>query len=272
MIEHKVYLPHANLQEYIAKYGIIEVKAGMEESYFSPPLAFSGFIIQIINSEKIVIAKINERDFFISNYIVTGQVTQPVYGKLVGHVKSLMVFFNPLGMYQLFGNDMSLLTNHSLNLEDFLGKVCAKNLIKDLKSINDNEHQVKVLNDFFLQSSPIKKDLTCIKSALNYIHNKNGATSISEILDYCSCQRKTLERQFKKMIGISPKVYSHIYQFKCLFIFLRENPSITWSQLSQKFGYFDQSHMSRYVKEYLNVSPNNIVKLDMDLISYLLSR
>jgi AraC-like DNA-binding protein len=53
---------------------------------------------------------------------------------------------------------------------------------------------------------------------------------------------------------------------------IRNHPGITWAQLANEAGYYDQSHMSRYVKEYLKVSPNTIVQLDMKLINYLLSR
>lgn len=272
MSEPKTYLSHPKLTEFIASYGVWEIHENVEEPFFSPPLGYSGFIINIINSLNVVITQIEDRDFFSSNYVATGQVTKPIHGKLVGHTKSLMVFFNPLGMFQLFGNDMSILTNQSMDLNDFLGEKQAQELIKKLKSNLDDDQQIMVLNNFFLSLNPFQKDITKLKKALQFIHQKNGDVSIHEILNHSNCHRKTLERQFKRMIGLSPKVYSQIYQFKCLFNLLRANPQITWTQLAEKAGYFDQSHMSRYVKEYLNVSPNSIIKLNLEFITYLLNR
>jgi len=129
-----------------------------------------------------------------------------------------------------------------------------------------------VLNNFFLGLKTIGGKIDDIKKVLDYIHSKKGGVSIKEIEQNCHCHRKTLERHFKKMIGLSPKVYTQIYQFKCLKNLLQAKPDITWSQLADQAGYFDQSHMSRYVKEYLKVSPSRIVELDMDYINYLLRR
>ncbi len=159
-----------------------------------------------------------------------------------------------------------------MTLIDFLGKEKADKLLDELRADQNNEQQIKVLNDFFLGLNTKGKEIDNIKRVLEYIHNNKGGVSIKEIEQNCHCQRKTLERHFKKMIGLSPKVYTQIYQFKCLINLLQAQPEITWSQLADKAGYFDQSHMSRYVKEYLKVSPNSIVELDMDFINYLLRR
>ena len=272
MTQPTTYLPHPELQEYIAGYGILEIPEGVIEPYFSPPLGLSGFIIQSLNTQKKVIAKIEGEDFFTESAVVTGQVTYPVYGELIGQVKTIMVFFQPLGMHQLFGTEMSSLKNKSMILSDFLGKEKADKLLVKLRAVQDSENQIGALNDFFLGLNTIGKEIDNIKRVMDYIHINKGGVTIMEIEENCHCQRKTLERHFKKMIGLSPKVYTQIYQFKCLINLLHAQPGITWSQLADQAGYYDQSHMSRYVKEYLKVSPNRIVELDMDFINYLLKR
>lgn len=272
MTRPATYLPAAALQGYIASYGIQEMDEGVTETYFSPPLGLSGFILQTISTQNSIIAKIEGEDFFTEGAVVTGQVTYPVYGQLIGKVKSILVFFRPLGMYQLFGTDMASLTNKSMTLPDFLGKENANNLMLKLKANQDNEHQIEVLNDFFLSLNPIEKEVDNLKNVLEYIHHRNGGVTIKEIEEHCHYPRKTLERHFKEKVGLTPKVYTQIYQFKCLINLLQAQPNITWTQLANQAGYYDQSHMSRYVKEYLKVSPNSILKLDMELINYLLRR
>ncbi|MCK0146237.1 AraC family transcriptional regulator [Arenibacter sp. F26102] len=272
MTQPTTYLPHPQLQEYIASYGILEIPEGVHGPYFSPPLGLSGFIIQAINTQNKVVSKLEGEDFFTDNAVATGQVTYPVYGQLSGQVKTIMVFFQPLGMHQLFGTDMSSLKNKSMTLNDFLGKEKADKLLGTLRADQNNKRQIDVLNDFFIGLNTKGKEIDNIPKVLEFIHNNKGGVSIKEIEQNCHCHRKTLERHFKKMIGLSPKVYTQIYQFKCLINLLQAQPEVTWSQLADKAGYFDQSHMSRYVKEYLKVSPNSIVELDMDFINYLLRR
>lgn len=272
MLSPVTYRPPAELQEFIASYGVLEIPQGKTEPYFSPPLALSGFIINLAGDRGKVTSRIAGKDFFAENAIATGQVTAPVYGEMKGEVKSLLIFFKPSGMHRLFKNDLSELTNSSKTLSQLLGKEEADNLWEDLTRNSDNEKQIEVLNKFFRKRIPAEEDPDDFEAVLNYIHEKKGCASISDLEQKVPFTRKTLERHFQKKVGLSPKVYSQIYQFKCLINFLQHHPGITWTQLANHSGYFDQSHMSRYVREYLQVSPNSMVKLDMKLINYLLNR
>lgn len=137
---------------------------------------------------------------------------------------------------------------------------------------SDNEKQIEVLNIFFTKRIPTEEKENRLEKVLDYIHAMNGGISLADIEQNSPYSRKILERYFKKTIGLSHKVYIQIYRFKCLVNFLQANPGITWVQLANQTGYYDQSHMSRYVREYMHVSPNSIVKLDMELIHYLMNR
>jgi AraC-like DNA-binding protein len=126
----------------------------------------------------------------------------------------------------------------------------------------EDEHQVRVLNDFFSDQCPIQNDvLDRFRKMLDYIHDKKGDVSIRDLEKIGLYNRRTLERHFNKIVGISPKVYCQIYRFKCLVNLIQTQPGITWAQLAPQAGYYDQAYLSRYVKDYLKVSPNSIVKL-----------
>ncbi len=140
----------------------------------------------------------------------------------------------------------------------------------NLERSQDNADQIAVLDSFFLSFMPHIQISPDLEGVLELVHERNGGLTVKEMEQNCHFHRKTLERHFRKQIGLSPKVYTQIYQFKWLMNLLQENPNITWSEVCDRAGYYDQSHMSRYIKEFLNVSPNNIVKLDIELINYLL--
>lgn len=272
MLRPTTYLPAIELRDYIASYGVIEIPAGEAEPYFSPPLALSGFIINVGDEGGKVVCKIGDRDFFTNNAVATGQVTIPVYGEMVGEVKSFLVFFRPTGMHRLFGNDLSELTNRSKALSELIGEEEADLLWQNLSSQAETEKQIEILEAFFSKRIPKEDERDTFEKVLEYIHDKKGNISIGEIEKATPYTRKTLERHFQKKVGLSPKVYAQVYQFKCLINFLETHPGITWTQLANQSGYFDHSHMSRYLKEYLQVSPNSMVKLDMEFINYLLNR
>ncbi len=272
MKEPATYFPDARLQRFIACYGVLEVPAGISEPYFSPPLGLSGIIIQTIFDHEPMLAHIDDRIFFKERAVVTGQVTKPVYGTLQGRMKAFLIFFTPLGMYELFGNDMAELTNKSIPLKQFLGEPTCATLIQKLTADQSTDHQIKILDQFFINTNPAGKNFEKLRKVLNFIHERQGGVTVHDLEVNGCYHRKTLERHFRKMVGLSPKVYAQIYRFKSLIQLIQSQPDITWTQLADQAGYYDQSHMSRYVKEYLQVSPNSMVQLDMDFVNYLLSR
>lgn len=272
MHKPKTYLPPPELRKFIVEYGVIHTRAGQREPFFSPPIGLSGFIIQTINVAGEINVKIGKQIFIAERHVATGQVTEPVYGDFVDEVKSLLVFFHPLGMYQLFGKDMATLTDKSLPLSRVVGARACEKLVSRLYENQDTDYQVNVLNEFFGGLTPVGRNAQKLERVLDFIHEKKGNVTIPELETNGYYHRKTLERHFRKMIGLAPKEYARIYRFKCLIHLIQSESELTWSQLAEKAGYYDLSHLSRYVNDYLEVSPNSIVKLDMEFIYYLLDK
>lgn len=266
------YLPDPELADSILSYGITEIPEGVTEPFVSPPLGLSGFIIHLEGSTGSSSAMVNGTDLLAHKAAVGGQVTSTVTGYYTGKIRVLMVFFHPLGLYQLFGLNMSTITNRSINLLDLLGLEKGQILLNKLNEATENATLMTILNDFFKIQKPTYDDTAEVKKVLDFIHLHNGNVSIKDIEENCYVHRKSIERHFQFKIGLSPKIYTSIYRFKCLMNYLQQNPKTTWLQLSSLTGYYDQSHMVRYFKEYLKVSPNQLVTLDVGFINYLLSR
>jgi transcriptional regulator GlxA family with amidase domain len=66
-----------------------------------------------------------------------------------------------------------------------------------------------------------------------------------------------LERNFKKLIGLSPKEYSNIIRFQNA-LSLIKNSSQRRSLLDIAFecGYYDHSHLSNEIKQKTGLSPS----------------
>jgi AraC-like DNA-binding protein len=261
------------LSDYIFSYGTIMVSEGKSAPLLSPPNGMTGFLIRTVSgpNAELIVKEFKPGTIATQMSYVIGQITYPINFYAVGEITYLVVFFQPLGIYQLFGlNNMSELTNRSIGILDFLGEKKGETLLKELMSESETLKQINVLNNFFLQQRPVYDDCAQVKIALNLIHETKGNISVKAILEKCGLSRRSLERAFKNKIGISPKVYSQVFRFKCTMNHLKENPLTTWSELSNIIGFFDQPHLIRYFKEYLQVSPNNLVQLNIELINYLL--
>ena len=272
MIQYSFFPADNRLSEYIFSYGLMEIAEGLTVPLLSPPNGLSGFLIRIKSDKngEVIGKDIEGNPIAYQPSYVIGQTTFPITGYAKGQLSFLVVFFQPLGLNQLFGCNMQPLANKSVDLMVFLGATKAQQLVDELKTKNSIAAQLDILNDFFLQQIPANEDTVILKKSLELIQQAKGNITIKKIEDSLSINRRTLERQFQQKIGISPKVYAQVLRFKFAMNYLEANPTATWTELTYNSGFFDQAHMIRYFKEYLKVSPNNLVQLDVNFINYLL--
>lgn len=259
--------PPDALAPFIAFYGVFDIAEGFHEPYVSPPLGYCGFIICL---DDFINARINGTLFMKDKYCATGQITAPIVGDVAGRNRILMVFIHPCGLHQLFGINMSLLTNTSMPLSELLGKEECHTLIEKLCNGADHEEMIEVMNKFFLSQLPVFEIAPKIAGALEYIHRHKGNVSVKDIEANCYITLRSLERHFKVYIGLSPKEYAKIFRFKCLFNYIQQNPFVNWDTLCEQNGYYDQSHLTRYFTRYLKMKPTDMVTFDSAFISYLL--
>jgi AraC-like DNA-binding protein len=272
MIQYTFYQPEKGLQPYISSYGLMELPEGKTSPLLSPPNGVTGFVIRISSDPSGEVVGQDFRGNPIANQpsYAIGQTTFPITGYMIGQISFLMIFFQPLGMYRFFGKNMKALTNRSVDLHEFLGHDCCEELLARLSAVETIEKKINILNAFFLRQKPTADEFGLVESVLSMIYESEGGIQVKTMEIKTRVSRRTMERHFLQKVGISPKVYAQIFRFKSAMNYLKANPGITWAGLAYNNGFFDQPHMIRYFKEYLKVSPNNLVSLDVDFINYLL--
>ncbi|MES2520693.1 MAG: helix-turn-helix domain-containing protein [Bacteroidota bacterium] len=271
-MQNLTYLPvHENLLGFIHSYGLMTMSSEITMPLISSPNGLTGFLIRV----KDIDFELEGRDYEgrsiaeQQNYVI-GQTTFPIVGSFSGQAEYIVVFFEPLGLYRIFGCDMSLLANKTLDLKSFLGDSKFNSLYKDLINNDNSSKRIEILDSFFLSQKKEDENVSIVLQALKFIHQSKGNVSVKALETSCGVNRRMLERQFQTKIGLSPKIYAQIFRFKYTMNYLAENPNTSWAELSNIVGYFDQSHLIRYFKEYLKTSPSNIVSLNLEFMNYFL--
>lgn len=261
------FTPPEALAHYIAFYGFIDVDEDFHEPYCSPPLGLCGFHFNFEGENN---ASLNGDLFLKDRFCAGGQNTMPMIGSITGKTRTFLVFIQPCGLYQLFGFDMSLLTNKTIPLQEFLGEEEWHTLFEKLTAAESNEALVEIMNAFFLSRLPGFEIAPAVAKALDYIHQHKGNVSVKDIEAACYITPRSLERHFSMYIGLSPKEYAKIFRFKCLMNFISQHPGVSWETLCEQNGYYDQSHLTRYFTRYMQIKPGEMVNLDKEFIHYLL--
>ena len=178
---------------------------------------------------------------------------------------SIGVSLHPTALYKILNTDISHLENTHINLNkihpEFYKKIlplfeanqCPKNIIKNL-------------NTFFL-NTPLttNKSTNNIDEAIKIIRNKDGLLSINDILDHINISQKTLETQFKKIVGLTPGKYIRLYKFiKVMRQYEKQETDI--KALIYKFEYYDRSHFAKDFKLFMKETPKSYFKQDYPMI------
>lgn len=144
-------------------------------------------------------------------------------------------------------------------------------LYHELKRIEGN-------NDILTIARQLEKNI-CLKLSelphphremlrtLNTFYLSDPGHSIDRIINKCGKSRRTIERSFRDFIGISPKKYTRIIRFYDSYSYLRNHPQVSYSALSQMFGFYDQSHMINEYKKIAGLLPHTVTPQFYSLVS-----
>ena len=84
----------------------------------------------------------------------------------------------------------------------------------------------------------------------------------TEIVQLYSKTQKHLIGQFKKYIGLTPKVLHRILRFNEILQKIHLKEQLDWSQIAYQFGYADQSHFIKEFREFSGFSPQQFIKFE----------
>jgi AraC-like DNA-binding protein len=95
-----------------------------------------------------------------------------------------------------------------------------------------------------------------LQSVINEIHSTKGQISIYELSKRNFTTVRQLERNFKKLIGLSPKEYSNIIRFQyALSLIKKSKQSRSLLDIAFECGYYDHAHLSNEIKRNTGLTP-----------------
>jgi AraC-like DNA-binding protein len=209
-------------------------------------------------------------------------VEQPrsfVVGQLRGHVtlvpegriETLGIRLRPGGAFLLLGVPLDELVEESLPLE-----VLAPELFADVEERVANARgwaeRVRTLDHVLharLAPQLGASDASGLAERVaDWIVRSGGALTVDALAARTGASRRTLERHFRREVGLGPKRLARIVRFQRAFERLGETPRPGWTAIAADCGYADQSHLVRDFREFTGEAPTAFLEGGHELSSH----
>lgn len=180
----------------------------------------------------------------------------------------------PRSLHSLLGVSLAELDESVVALQD-LPLLWLKELelaLFDAKS----ESAIKATLDRAFERSRLSQHCNAlIDLSLQRIFDARGILSVDDILRRTGCHYRTLEKQFKHHVGLSPKTLAKVIRFKHVMHALHaaSKPTLTsrLPELSvQDFGFYDQSHFIKEFKYFTGATPTAFLKQSRNISTQVL--
>ena len=218
---------------------------------------------QVLNFELGTLPGIFHRHRTVSDVVWIGGAQTSFAGlmEMRSGVQSFAIFFEPAGWSTLVDVPVSEITNRIADATVFRGAEM-RSMWNQLGEASSFEDRIRATDAFLLDRIARlheKKSVPAMSFAANLIRRQHGAVPISVLADQSSVGVRQFERNFKREIGVSPKVFARVARFQGAVDAKLARPGRPWLEIAHSFGYFDQMHMIHDFEKLGRTIPSQLI-------------
>ncbi|MBY0302871.1 MULTISPECIES: helix-turn-helix domain-containing protein [Sphingomonas] len=163
--------------------------------------------------------------------------------EIAGTIDTFTIKFQPSGVHRLFGLPGPLL----VDMAEEAGAVEAgfRDLRERLQVTPHFPRRIDIAQAWLRTRMLSARSPDVIDRAARLIRRSAGCVRLDHLAAQCAIDPRSFRRRFVEAVGVSPKLYSRISRFHAALELKGQQPTLTWTHVSQRFGYFDQSHLLR---------------------------
>ena len=157
-----------------------------------------------------------------------------------------------------------------------INPIYVRNICSDLLEINNGVHEIILdsqfvrklkmadshkpyeLEDILKQEAHIcNKDIvnSTVAESIERIKDSSGIIKVKDIYSSLKVSKSKLEQHFNREIGLTPKEFCKIEKINSFINMYKNNEDQNLTELTYKCGYYDQSHLIKDFKYFLETSP-----------------
>jgi AraC-like DNA-binding protein len=255
-VVYQIYCPAPGLRPYVENYWILQSVASDDQ-----PLNEQIFVdgkADIIFNFGVPYQRTGQNGAAnsIAYSNVDAQRTYPVTIAQAGAISLIGIRFAPGGLSHFIRMPMHELSNHVLGLDDAFGQG-GKDLEDQLYEARaDHERQIRLLDRFLMMRFDCAAEQRLLLHIAHYLRGRHGNASVMQIGDQFGYSVRSVDRFFRRYMGLSPKWYLRSLRLQYTLKVLSDEPSISMAELAFRAGYYDQAHFSKDFRVFTGQNPS----------------
>ncbi|WP_437484714.1 helix-turn-helix domain-containing protein [Sorangium sp. So ce1014] len=182
-----------------------------------------------------------------------------------GFQRGLQVNLTPIGARLFFGVPMAELTGRVVSARDLLPRKHAR-LAERLEELPTWDARFDLIERALGERvDEARHELGVVPWAVRRIEECGGAVDMRALARELGYSQKHVIDLFRENVGVPPKLLARLVRFDRLVQHLKAGASGTWAELAQRFGYYDQAHLARDVKQFTGTTPTRARAALIDL-------
>jgi len=197
----------------------------------------------------------------LSELFLYGQTIDPISLDIKGPFKLVVLQLYPFASQYLLNVNPKELNDECYDLFQ-LKHIKIADYAHKLKITDAVEDWIETLSELMnvlILDRQVPKD-SKIQQAIALILKQNGQIAIKKIRDQIYLTERTFERKFKAQVGLAPKQFAKIIQFKSSLKQLTQENYGQLLDISFDSGFSDQSHFIRSFKKYTGKTPTEFIQ------------
>lgn len=186
--------------------------------------------------------------------LLAGQLTNHFYLRNTGASGMIGIKWKPDALNHLFQLDMPPLVDQVIELPTTLGHLFTP--LQSLRPGLATKQSLTMLDDHLAHLIQATQDTSPVSKAISLIHSSQGKTDIEQLSEQLHMSSRSLERHFRKSVGLGPKFYSRIIRLNHVFEMVQSG-NRDWADIVYQSGFYDQAHFIKNFKEFIGEDPSS---------------
>ena len=170
-------------------------------------------------------------------------------------LSGLFALFRPGGFHRLFGRDASALADHAYPATDVIGRGITS-ILERVEAARTPLEMARAVEAYLASRVPAASGLHAVDRAAHALATSHGGIRAWTLAERAGLGERHFRRLFTERAGMSPKHYAKVARFTFALSLKTVRPALTWAEISQRAGYFDQMHLVKDSKALASAPPS----------------